>query len=76
MIVFGYRGWEMSGEVNAACIASVCILNTTDSCFMAATVESPSCKNNALGAGSCKACASCFYDSMLLYADDGKGMVK
>ena len=76
MIVFGYRGLEMSGEVNAACIASVCILNTTDSCFMAAMVESPSCENGELGAGFLKACASCFAASMEFSTDDKKRMVK
>ena len=66
----------MAGEVTAACIASVCLLNITDSCFMDSMVEYPNCENGALGAGFCKARKSCFAASMTLSAHDGKGMVK
>ena len=66
----------MYGAVNTVCIVYVCLLNTTDSCFMAAMVEYPSFKNGALGSVFCKACASCFDAPMALSDDDGKSTVK
>ena len=76
VIFFVCGGLEINKAVTTSRIASIYLLNTTDSCFMSAMVESPSCKNGALGAEFCKACASCFAASMTLSADYGKGMVK
>ena len=76
MIVFVCGGLKMAGEVTTSRIASICLRNTTGSCFMSAMVESPSCKNGALGAGFCKACQCYFVSSMELSTDYGKGMVK
>ena len=76
MIVFVCGGLEMAGEVYNSRIASICLRNTTGSCFMSAMVESTSCKNGALEAGFCKAYVSCFAASMELSTDYRKGMVK
>ena len=57
-------------------IAYVCLFNATDSCCMAVMVEYSSCDNGALGAVFCKLCASFFAASMLLSADEGKGILK
>ena len=76
LIVFGFGVLGMAGEVTTTCTASIWLLNTTDSCFMAAMVESPSCKNSALGAVFCKAFESCLDASTAFPADDGKRMVK
>ena len=76
MIVFACGGLEMAGEVNTSRIASICLRNTTGSCFMSAMVEYLILHNSALGFGLSKTRASCFSVSMALSADYGKGMVK
>ena len=76
VIFFVCGGLEINKAVTTSRIASIYLLNTTDSCFMAAMVEYPSFKNGALGSVFCKACASCFDAPMALSYDDGKGTVK
>ena len=66
----------MAGAVTTAHIESGCIINTTNSCFMAAMVEYTRCENGALGDGFCNECASCFAASMEFSTDDKKRMVK
>ena len=72
MIFFGCIGLEMAGAVTTTRITSVCLFNMTDSCCMAATVESTNYENGAIGTGFCKSCASCFDASIALSDDDGK----
>ena len=76
MTVFDCGCLDVARAVTTDRIVYICLLNTTDSYFMAAMLESTRCENGVLRSGFCKACASYFADSMVLYADDGKGILK
>ena len=76
MTVFGCRMFDVTVDDTTYCIVSACLNNTTDSCFMSATVESTIWENIALGAGLSKSRASCFATSKALSDNDVKVMVK
>ena len=76
MTVFDCGCLDVARAVTTDRIVYICLLNTTDSYFMAAMLEYTSSENGALRAGFCKACVSYFADSMVLSADDGKVILK